>query len=63
MLVKDMTIESLSDLIKNTVKITMEEYIEDIQAISSDNYKNSIKEARNDYHKGNFFTLEELPNV
>jgi hypothetical protein len=63
MIVKDMTEESFSELIKNTVKITLDEYLEDIEAAISENFKNSIAEARNDYKRGNFITLEEISNV
>ena len=49
--VKDLTVMELHTLISDTVKETMEDLIEDILALSSDEYLHSINEARNDYHK------------
>ena len=42
------------------LKEAMQDLIEDIIAISSDEYLRSIKEARNDYKEGRVKTLEEL---
>lgn len=39
----------LHSLISDTVKGTMEDFIEDILALSSDDYLHSINEARSDY--------------
>ena len=55
--VKDLTVVELHSLISDTVKETMEDLIEDILALSSDEYLHSINEARTDYKEGkvNFF--------
>jgi len=65
--VKDMSIEDLQQLIsetvKNTISETLEDLMEDIAALSSDNFQNSIKKARKDYEDGNYKSLEELIDV
>jgi hypothetical protein len=50
--VKDLTVVELHSLISDTVKGTMEDFIEDILALSSDDYLHSINEARSDYKEG-----------
>jgi len=50
--VKDLTVVELHSLISDTVKETMEDFIEDILALSSDDYLHSINEARSDYKEG-----------
>ncbi|MCD4845541.1 MAG: hypothetical protein K8R25_13755 [Methanosarcinales archaeon] len=50
--VKDLTVVELHSLISDTVKETMEDFIEDIIALSSDDYLHSINEARSDYKEG-----------
>ena len=52
--IKDLTIEEFQSLISSTVKDTIEEAMEDLLALSSENFLESIKEARNDYKKGNY---------
>lgn len=58
--VKDMTIDELRDMISNIVKSSMEPLIEDYLALSSDNYKQSIKEARDDYKNGRYVSIEDI---
>jgi len=60
MKVKDLTIEEFQSLISTIVKDTIEDYMEDMIALMSKNYLKSIKEARDDYKKGNFKYLEDI---
>jgi len=61
--IKDLTIQELRDLISSVVKETMEEVIEDMVALSSQNYLHSIEDAREDYREGRVKQLEELFDV
>lgn len=61
--VKDLTVVELHSLISDTVKETMEDLIEDIVALSSDEYLHSINEARTDYKEGKVKSFEEIFNV
>lgn len=58
--IKDLTVEEFQSLIAKTVKDAMEDFMEDVLALSSDSYLKSIEEARKDYKKGNFKYLEEV---
>ena len=61
--VKDLTVVELHSLISDTVKETMEDFIEDILALSSDDYLHSINEARSDYKEGRVKNFEEIFDV
>ena len=61
--ITDLTVEELQVVISNTVNAAMKDSIEDIMALSSDNYIKSIKEAREDYKKGMTKSFEEVFNV
>jgi hypothetical protein len=61
--VKDLTVEELQSLISNTIKSTLEDLIEDILALSSDEYLQSIVEARKDYKEGKIKYLEDIIDV
>ena len=61
--VKDLTVGELQSLISDTVREAMEDLIEDILALSSDEYLRSIEEARSDYKAGKVKYLEELVDV
>ena len=58
--VSDMTIEELRELISESVRATMEDIIEDLLALQSESYLQSIEEAREDYRKGEVKTFEEI---
>lgn len=47
--VSDLTIDELKELISKTVQETIEDYLEDIKALSSKEYLASIREAREDW--------------
>jgi len=59
MKVKDLTVEEFRPLILETVRGAIEDLTEEILALSSDEYRRSIKEARNDYKEGKVKYLEE----
>lgn len=61
--VKDLTVMELQNLISNTVKASIEEVLEDVVALSSKEYLNSIKEARRDYKEGRVKQFEEIFDV
>ncbi len=59
--VKDMTVEELQKLIADTVNSVVEDLMEDILGLSSENYLKSIEDARKDYKDGKTTKLEDLP--
>jgi len=59
----DLTISDLRKIISEVVKETIEDIIEDSEALSSSNFIDSIKEAREEYKSGNFTNLNDMPNV
>ena len=61
--VKDLTVEELQSLISDTIKSTLEDLIEDMLALSSDEYLRSIVEARKDYKEGRIKYLEDIIDV
>jgi len=61
--VKDLTVDELQSLISDTIKSTLEDLIEDMLALSSDEYLQSIKEARKDYKEGRIKYLEDIIDV
>lgn len=61
--VKDLTVGELRSLISDTVRGAMEDLIEDILALSSEEYLRSIEEARSDYREGKVKYLEEIFDV
>jgi hypothetical protein len=61
--VKDLTVEELKSLISNTIKESLEDLIEDIVALSSDEFLHSIEEARKDYKEGRIKYFEEIIDV
>ncbi|MDF2955944.1 MAG: hypothetical protein OD815_001560 [Candidatus Alkanophagales archaeon MCA70_species_2] len=63
MKVKDLTVGELKSLISDTIKESLEDLIEDIVALSSEEYLRSIEEARTDYKKGRIKYLEEISDV
>lgn len=60
---KDLTVGELQSLIADTIRGALEDVIEDIAALSSDEYLRSIAEARRDYKEGNVKPLEEIIDV
>ncbi|MDZ7623378.1 MAG: hypothetical protein U5J96_02885 [Ignavibacteriaceae bacterium] len=58
--VSDLTIDELKNLISKTVQKTIEDYLEDLKALSSQDYLNSIREAREDYKAGDYKDFDEV---
>ena len=63
MKVRDLTTEQLRFLVSETVKETIEGFTEDILALSSRKYLNSIAEARKDYKEGRVKDMGEVLDV
>jgi len=61
--VKDLTVVEFQYLISDTMRTTLNDLIEDVSALSSPKYLESIEEARNDYREGRVKHLEELFDV
>ena len=61
--IRDLTVLELQTLISDTVKAAMEELIEDILALSSEEYLHSVEEAREDYKEGRIKQFEDVFDV
>ncbi len=61
--VSELTTGELKLLISETMKDTLEDMLENVQALSSKSYIESIKEARVDYKAGKVKKLKDLRNV
>jgi hypothetical protein len=61
--VKDLTVDELKIIISETVKDSLQDIVEDILALSNEEYLSSIEEARNDYKAGRVKAFEELFDV
>ncbi len=59
-MVKDLSVEELRTVVRDTVEQTLEDKLEDLQAMSSESYLRSIEEARHDYREGRVSTLADL---
>lgn len=53
-------IKQLQSLIYETVRNAVMDVLEDKEAIESNNYINSIEEARKDYQNGNIVDIKDL---
>ena len=61
--IRDLTVEEFRNLISTVVKETFEELLEDLAALSSDEFIASIKEARRDIQEGLTKPFEEVFDV
>ncbi len=61
--VKDLTVGEFQSLVSDTVRRALENSIEDMMALSSEEYLRSIEEARRDYKEGRVKSLEEVFDV
>ena len=57
--ISELTVEELKEIINESIHEAMEDFMEDLKAISSKDYINSIKEAREDYKAGNYKNFDE----
>ena len=58
--VSDLTTDELEQLVETTVRRTLEDCIETIEALRSDGYLESIREAREDHKTGRVVKLSDL---
>jgi hypothetical protein len=58
--VSELTVEELEQVVEKTVRRAMEDYLEDLEALRSDGYVSSIREAREDYASGDTVPLSDL---
>jgi DNA primase large subunit len=58
--VADLTTGELERLVENTVRRTIEDYVETLEALSSASYLESIREAREDYQSETVTNLTDL---
>ena len=58
--ISELTLDELKDLISKTVQEVIEDYLEDLKALSSNEFINSIAEAREDYKKGDLKNYDEI---
>ena len=61
--VRDLTVEELRALISSAVKDALEDLVEDLLALSSEEYILSVEEARRDYKEGRVKRFEEVFDV
>ncbi len=59
-MIKDLSVEELRHVIRDTVEETLEDKLEDLRALSSEPFLRSIEEARADYQAGRVTALAEL---
>lgn len=61
--IKELSTDELRDIIAETVTQTMQDVLEDWQALNNPEYLKSVAEARADYQAGRVTPLEDLLNV
>lgn len=61
--IKELTVEEFRSLLSDILKEAMDDLKEDILALSSQEYIDSIKESRKEYKEGKFKNLEDILNV
>ena len=61
--VSDLTIDQLKKIIDELVKQNLEDFIEDIEALSSRKFIKSIEKSRKEYKEGKFKSFEEVFHV
>ncbi|MCL6097834.1 MAG: hypothetical protein M1391_04590 [Bacteroidetes bacterium] len=59
----ELTIAELKEIISESVVESIQDYFENLEALSSNGYLKSIKEAREEYRAGKTVNLEDLDNV
>jgi hypothetical protein len=58
--VKDLSVAELEELIAKVVRRTLQDYLEDRDALASQQYLDSIEEARGEYRAGQATPLRDL---
>ncbi|MCL4551792.1 MAG: hypothetical protein M1495_24855 [Bacteroidetes bacterium] len=59
----ELTVAELKEIISESVVESIQDYFENLEALSSNSYLKSIKEAREEYRAGKTVNLEDLDNV
>ncbi len=58
--VSELKVEDLKGILLGVIKEALEDIKEDIEALASDEYIESIKEARKEYREGKYKRLEDI---
>ena len=58
--ISDLTVNELKELIASTVQETIQDYLEDLKALTSKDYINSIREAREEYKAGDYKDYKDV---
>jgi len=58
--ISDLTVNELKELIASTVQETIQDYLEDLKALASKDYINSIREAREEYKAGDYKDYKDV---
>ena len=58
--ISDLTVHELKELIASTVQETIQDYLEDLKALASKDYINSIREAREEYKAGDYKDYKDV---
>jgi hypothetical protein len=58
--VSDLSTDELERLVETTVRRTIEDYLETLEALTSDRYLQSVSEAREDHASGRVVRLSDL---
>lgn len=58
--IKDLTVDELKLIISDSIKENLQDITEDLLALSSRSYIDSIEEAREDYKKGKTVSIEDI---
>lgn len=61
--ISELTTDELRNLIAETVTESMQDVLEDWQALNSPEFLSSVAEARGDYQAGRVTPLEDILNV
>ncbi len=59
-MVRDLSVDELRTVVRDTVEETLDDKLEDLQALSSQSFLRSIEEAREDYREGRVTALADL---
>lgn len=58
--IKDLSIDEFKHLVSDVVQVSFQENLEDLVALTSENYIHSIEQARNDYKKGKVKSFSDV---
>lgn len=61
--IKELTVEEFKRVVSETIKEAFEDLLEDLIALNSENYLNSIEETRKDFKEGRVKKLDNALDV